>query len=193
MLAHEFRQALLGVPDEEAVDEGGHRLRLGGDRAARDHQRVLRPPVVTPDRDPAELEHVEDVREGEFVLEREAHDVERGERAARLEADERQPVLAQLRLHVRPGTEDPLEGQVRLVVDHLVEDLGAEVAHPDVVDIGEGERHPRRDPRVRLLDHLEALAAAVAGRTLHLVEEGGVGVAGFGHGRGGVGDSTGKH
>ena len=82
------------------------------------------------------------------------------------------------------GQKDPLKRKIRLVVHHLVEDLGAEMAHPDVIDIGKTKRHPRHDPLVRLLHHLEALAAAVAGGALHFVEEGGVGMASLGHGSG---------
>ena len=188
VFAHEFRKALFGVPDEKTVHKGSHRFRLGRHRPAGDDERILRSPVVTPDRNPAELEHVEHVREGQLVLERKPHDVEIGERAARFEADERQAALAQFRLHVGPGAKDSFKREIRLVVHHLVKDLGAEMAHPDVIDVGKTKRHPGHDPLVRLLHHLKAFAAAVARGALHFVEEGSVGMAGLGHGWGWAGD-----
>ena len=51
------------------------------------------------------------------------------------------------RLHVDPRRVAALGERARVVVQDLVEDLEAEVAHPDVVDVGEGEADARLDRR----------------------------------------------
>ena len=184
MVAHEFRQPLFGVADEEGVHEGRERFRLGRHRPSGEHQRVFRAPLLGANRQPAEVEHGQDIREGEFVLQGEAHQVEVPQRPPGFEAHERKAPLTEFPLHVRPGAEGPFECQVGLVVHHLVEDLRSQVAHADVVHIGETERHPGADPLVGLLHHGEPLAPGVPRRRLHFVEEGGVRMVGEAHGGG---------
>ena len=62
-----------------------------------------------------------------------------------LERQEREPALLELRLHVDPRRVGALGERARVVVQDLVENLEAEVAHPDVVEIGEREADARLD------------------------------------------------
>ena len=107
--------------------------------AAGDDQGVRLVPLLTAKRDPAQIEHHQNVRVGEFVLEGEADDVEGGKRPLRLQGAEGQSAAAQLRLHVRPGGVAALAGDLRQPVQDGVEDLEAEVGHPDLIGVGEGE------------------------------------------------------
>ena len=91
------RQAGLAVADDEQVDERREQLGVLGARAAGDDQRVVRPAVLGVQRDPAQVEHRQDVRVADLVLEREAQDVEPVQRRERLQAVERQAVLAAAR------------------------------------------------------------------------------------------------
>ena len=179
---HQRRQALFGVADQEGVHERREGLGLRRHRPAGEHQRVLRPPLRRVERQSAEVEHGEHIRESEFVLQGKPHQVEVPERPAGLQTHQRQVPFAQLRFHVRPRAEAALERQVGLVVHHLVEDLGAEVAHPDVVHIREAERHPRDETVVGLLHDREPLSPGIPRRSLHFVEEGGVGMLREAHG-----------
>jgi hypothetical protein len=112
---------------------------VGGDRAARDDERRAGVAVGGAQRDPRQVEDVEDVGVGHLVLEREADDVEGGERACGLQRQNGQPPGTQLGLHVDPRCERALAGDVGAGVEQAVEDAGAEVAHPDVVEVGKRE------------------------------------------------------
>ena len=87
-----------------------------------------------------------------------------------LERDERHAAGAQLRLHVDPRRVAALGQRPRVIVQDAVEDLEAEVAHPDVVDIGEREADARVDAFPVLPDRA-VLAPHVARRLLHAVHE----------------------
>ncbi len=69
---------------------------------------------------PPEVEHREDVGEGELELQREAHHVEIATAAVRLELSERQSPLAELGLHVDPRAEGPLGKQIRVSLLRIV-------------------------------------------------------------------------
>ena len=180
-VVHEARQGLLAVADHEAVDEGRQRLGLEGGGAAGDDERVLLAAVGRAQGDAAEVEHQQDVRVGQLVLQREAHQVELVQRGAGLEGDQGEARRAQLGLHVGPGGEDALGGQVRPLVDHAVENLEPHVAHADLVDVREGQRHAAGELR-GVLDHLVLLAAGVATRARDAADDRGIGVAGGEHG-----------
>ena len=148
---------------------------MGGGRTASDDEGVGQRPRLGADRDAAQLEHREDVGEGHLELEREAHDIEVGERTRRLERHQRERALTQRSLQVEPGGEAALHEQVGRLVDDRVEDLGPHVAHADVVDVGEaeGEAAVYAAP---IFDDRVVLTAHIARRLLDGVDEGGVGV-----------------
>ena len=82
------------------------------------------------------------------------------ERRARLERHERESRGAELGLHVDPRRVAALGERARVVVQDLVEDLEPEVAHPDVVDVGEREADAGRTTVLVLARHVP-LAAEV--------------------------------
>ncbi len=144
-------------------------------RTARDDERIVVLAIARAERDAAELEHREHVGVRELELEREADDVELAERLGVLERDERQASPSQLRLHVDPRRVATLGERPRVVVQDFVEDLEPEVAHPDVVDVREGEADARADAlrpdRVPVFRARAVLAAQVAGGFLNEVDE----------------------
>ncbi len=148
---------------------------MGGGGAAGQNERVTLAAVGRAKRDPSEIEHGEAVRVRELELQREADDVELRQRARALERDQRQVSAPQLRFHVDPRRVATLGERARIVVQDLVEDLVAEMAHPDVVDIGKGQADPCGHP-TPVLAHLARLAAGVARWLFDFVEEGSVGV-----------------
>ncbi len=175
-LEHQTGQLLLRLADEEGVEERRQRLRVGRGRAAGDDQRIAVGPVGGAQRHAAQVEQGQDVGEGELELQREADDVEVAERRLRLERAERQGAGAQLRLHVDPRGEAALARDARVGVEDRVEDLGPQVRHADLVEIGEGQHHAGGHLG-RVLDHRLVLAAQVAGRDRDAVDEVGVDVA----------------
>src|SRR4051812_35715916 len=82
---------------------------------------------------------------------------------------------AQLGLHVDPRRIGALGEQARMPVHDRVQDLEAEVAHADLVDVREAQAHARVGTVPGLL-RLALLAAQVARGLLHLVNEARVGV-----------------
>ena len=154
---------LLPLADHEGVDEGAHRCGVEGRGTAGDDQRVFVAPLLTAERNPAQIEHHQNIGVGELVLERKADDVEGGKRPLRLQRAKGHSAAAQLLLHVRPGGVAALAGNLRQAVQDGVENLEAEVGHPDLIGVGEGEgKTEAAGPRV-LPDGVD-LAPGVAAR-----------------------------
>src|SRR3989441_12500556 len=78
---------LLAVAEEDAVEEGRQRLGVEGARPAGDHERMRGAARGGAQRDATQLEHGEEIRVGELVLEAEAEHMEVGEREVALERD----------------------------------------------------------------------------------------------------------
>ncbi len=167
---HELRSALFPVSDEEAIDEGRERLGVRRDRTATHDERVVLGARLGAERHAAEVEHREHVRVRELELQREPEHVELAQGAPALERPERLALRAERRLHVVCGGIRALgqEGGVR--VERGVEDLVPEVAHPDLVEVGEREAHPPRHP-VPVLPQLPRLASEVLRRPPHPLDE----------------------
>ena len=159
----DFGDDLLPLADHEGVDEAGHRGGVEGAGAAGDDQRVLLGPLFPPNRDPRQVQHVEDIGVAEFVLEREADGVEALQRRARFQRGQGDAVPAHLPLHVRPGRVAALGGDPRVFVQDRVEDLEAEVRHPHLVAVREGEGEEEVALRVVLPDGVDLPAGVAAG------------------------------
>ncbi len=160
-LFEEDSERLLGVADQEGVEEVRERLGIRDARAAADDDRVRLAALRCEDGDPREVEHVRDVRVVHLALEREAEDVEVADGREGLDGEERDLLAPQDRLEVRPRRVRPLAGPVRAAVHDLVEDLRPRVAHPDLVGVGKGEAH-RDVHRGEVLAHDVPLQAEVA-------------------------------
>ena len=94
------RQARLAVAGDEQIDERRDRLGILRARAAGDDQRMLHRAIDAAQRNAAQVEHRQDVAGADFVLQREAEDVELVERRERFEAVERRAGFAQGLLHI---------------------------------------------------------------------------------------------
>ncbi len=177
-------QARFSVADDDRVEKRRDRLGVGRGRAPREDQRIVFRSCTRSERDLSEIEHREHVRVRELELQREPHHVEVAERPRALERHERQPAPHELRLHVDPRRVRALGERAWIVVQYLVKDLEAEVAHPDVVDVGERQADARPHRAPVLLDSA-VLASDIPPGLLDPVDELGVGVLGEGvfHGK----------
>jgi len=128
-------------------------------------------PVALPERQPRQVQHVEDVGVVQLRLEREPQDVEVPHGRERLDREERNAALAHLALQVDPGRVHALAREFGPPVHQLVEDLQARVAHSDLVRVGkrQGQRHARRG---EVLAGQVALETHIAPRLLHGREKG---------------------
>ena len=172
-LQDQRRQLLFRLADEERVDERRQRLRVRRGRTARQHQRRVLAPVGGTNRQTAQVQHRQHVRVGQLVLKREADHVEVGDRRGGLQRDQRQAAGAQLGLAVEPGGEDPLARDPVRLVEDAVEDLRAEVRHPDLVRVRERQADAGAHGR-RVLADLLVLTPDVAGGLFDAVQEFGV-------------------
>ena len=59
---------------------------------------------------------------------------------ARLKRKERNPLRTHLLLHIDPRSVDPLRGNIGAAVQNLVENCKPEIAHADLIDIGQCQR-----------------------------------------------------
>ena len=141
--------------------------------------------ILTAEGDLPELEEHEDVRVGELVLEREPHDIEVSKRPRVFEGAKRLVVRPQLLLHVGPHRVCSLREEVGALIDDIVQNLVAEVAHPDFIQVGKRQADPAGDGVPRFAS-LALLAAQILCRLVHTVDERRVGVfshvAWLGHG-----------
>ncbi len=129
----------FGIADDGAIDKIGQRLRVEGAGPADDHQWIIETALRAAPRNAGQVEHVENVGVGELVLQREADNIEIAKRQLVLEALERLIVGPQHFLHVGPGCIAPLGSDPVSRVEVVVEDGIAEMAHADLVGIGESE------------------------------------------------------
>jgi len=162
---------LLPLADDEGIEEGGHGERVERTGPAGDHDRVAIAPVLRPPGHPPEVEHRQDVRVGQLVLQGEADEVKGPERRAGFERPERQPMLPQPRLHVRPGGVDALGADVRAGVQDGVEDLQAQVGHAHLVGVRKGQGDAQAAGGAVLVRGV-GLAAGVAARLFDEGQEG---------------------
>ena len=146
--AHAVRKLddrVLAFAEDEGVDEPGHRLGVEGAAAPGNDERMLLRAVGGKERDAAQVQHVEDVRVGQLVLEGEAEDIEFVQRTAILQAPEKRALFAQLRLHVLPWGIGAFGEDIGDLVEDVVEDTDAHVGHADVVGVrvseGEADGH----------------------------------------------------
>src|SRR5439155_27014111 len=109
----------------------------------------------------AELEHRQHGRVAELELQGESDDVEGGQRSAALDRKQWLALRLERRLHVGPGHEDALAGDVGPLVEHVVEQPETDVAHADFVRVRERARPFHPQLRQFLADGVQ-LAADVA-------------------------------
>jgi hypothetical protein len=197
----DLRASRLAVADDERVEERRDGLGVRRRGAAAEHEGPLFAALarfeagLCAQRDAAEIEEIEAVGVRELELEREAEHVEIAQRTEILVRNEPEPAGAELFFHVGPGRVGALGERARVVVQDAVEDLEAEVAHPDVVDVREREADLGLElGRRPILATGADFATRVAGGLLDGSEESGVGMRREGHGetvgRHGVGSVT---
>ena len=165
---HELEVDLLALTKHEQVKEVRERLGVTDAWTSRnDYLTELLRPVAGKYRYPREVEHIQYVRVGELVLQREADEVKIAYGVEALECVERYAVLAHYSLKVLGRREAALAPVVLALVGQRVQYLHAEVRHSDVVCVGEAEREADVDLRL-VLYHAPDLAAYVARGLLHL-------------------------
>ena len=161
---------LLAVAEEKDVDKVGQRLRVARARPARDDDIFQRRAVAAQKRHARELQHVQNIRVAQLVLQREADEVELAHRVAAFEAVERDAVFQHSLLHVDPRRKDALAPDVIDAVHQRIKDLDTEVRHADLVRIRKAERKAHVHLLFIFHDRIE-LAADVAPRLLHLRQD----------------------
>ena len=123
-------------------------------------------PILGGQRDPAQIEHRQQVAVAEIVLKREAEHIELDQRGERFQAVQRDASVAESLLHVGPGGERPLAHPVVATVHFMVEDLQPVVAHPNGIGVRE-DKAKLSSHAAMIFHHGIDLAADVLPRSLH--------------------------
>ena len=159
---------MLPVADQEKVDELRHGLRVEDRRPAGAHQGRRLISIHRTHRYAPEIEHLQHRRIAQLVLQGEAEQIELPEGRAALQGGEQHTMTTQQIAHVEPRGEDPLGGDPVAFVEDVVQDLEADVAHPQLVDV----REAQADAQLRVhLDGGVDLAADVPSGFLDAFDE----------------------
>ena len=146
------------------------RLGVEGGVPAGDDDGVRLVAVGRVQRDPGEVERLEQVRVAELGGEADAEQVELADGPVPVDGELRDAVLAHEPGQVRPDGVGALGEGVRALVEHLVEDHQALVGQPDLVGVGIHQRPVDRDVVPRL-DLRVQLTADVLDRLLDLGQQ----------------------
>ena len=163
---HHPRQALLAVADDEQVDERRQQFGILSAGAAGDDERMIERAILAVQRHAAEIEHRQDVRVADLVLQAETEQIEVLQRRVRLQAVERQPVVAQHFLEIEPRREGAFAGPLRVVVHDRIKHLQTVMARAQRIGVGERQAEFAAHLAMILDDAVE-FAADVLGRHLH--------------------------
>src|SRR5438128_1328433 len=109
----------LAITEDDGVEEVSDRLDVERARTAGDNQWITAVALRGSQRNAAEIQHGKQVGVGEFILQRETHDVELVQGGEGLQRGERQVRAPQLGLHVEPGGVDALRKDVRAAVQKI--------------------------------------------------------------------------
>ena len=122
-------------------------------------------------RNAGKRQHIQHRGIAHLVLQGERDNVKVADRVAAFERAERKSILLHLLLHIQPGGKHALTPDVRLTVQHTVQNAQPEVGHADLVGVRKAERHAAVDPRL-VLDDLPVFPAAVASGLGHAFQNG---------------------
>ncbi len=157
---------LLAVTDLKGVDKRCERLRIVRARTAADDEVFQTPALGGAHGNAAQLEHIENIGKGQFILQRKAEDVQLRNAVSALQSIERNARAAHFLLHINPRRKDTLAPDAVLCIEQTVQNPAAEMRHADLVGIGKAHAEAQVDA-VRVLDNTAPFAADIAGRLLH--------------------------
>ena len=161
-LEHDF----LAVTDHEQIDKIAERLRVIGARAAACHNMLEVGAFPGQHRYAAQIEHVEDVGEGQFILQRKSDDIKIRKRVTAFEPIQRDIRLSHFLFHIDPWRKNALAPDAILVVEQPIQDARAEVRHADLIGVREAERKAQIHFRF-VFHHRAPLTADIARRLLY--------------------------
>ena len=163
---HHLRQQFLPLTDERQINEVRHRLGVVHGGASGNDQRPQFRPVLRPQGQSGQVQHVQHGGVSHLVAHGEGHDVELTHRVPGLQGKKRDSVFPQLLLHVGPGSKRPLAPYAGHVVEHPVQDTEAQIAHADLVGVREAEGEAEIHLALVFFD-LVIFPSHIAGRFLH--------------------------
>ena len=164
-----FGRHLLALADGEKVDKIRQRLGVHRAHAAREHKVVQSLALRCQLWHARQLQHIEHIRVAHLIAQRKGDEVKVAHGVLALQRVERDAMLAHRLLHIAPGREHALTPHAGQFVHHVVEDAHSDVGHPDLVGVGEAERHAQID-RALVLDDLVIFPADVARGLLYALQ-----------------------
>ena len=138
--AKQFGQHIFRVAQNNRIQSRCQGFRVCGTGSAGQNHRMGCAPFIGPPGDTPHLQHDQDIRVVEFMLQRKPHSVKVRHGRVAFQAEQRQPGFSQSLLHVQSGREDPFGSQIGLGVDQGVQHLRPQVTHADLIQIGIGQK-----------------------------------------------------
>ena len=157
----------LSLSDIEEIKELRKGLRIIGARPAADHNGIRIRPFCCAERDMAQFQDLKDVCIAHLKLDRNAEEVEILYRILRLQGKKGDLLLPHHLVQIDPRGINPLTPDVIPAVEHIVQDLDAQVGHADLIYIREA--HGKADIHlVFVLHHRIHFAADIARRLFNI-------------------------
>jgi hypothetical protein len=167
----DLRKTEFGFPDDKSIDESAQGFRVERTGAPGDHQRMLPASFRGPERYVTQVQHGENIGEGQFVGQGETENIKAAQGGLGFQCGKGRIPFPQEGLEVHCWQEDPLGGNSRGPVQTVVEKTQAEVGHPDLVQVGECHANVNRFPVPGRANSVQFITQ-VAGRLLHQGQEG---------------------
>ena len=171
----QLRHDLLALADGDKVEEVRHRLRIVDAGAAGDDQRLQACPLGGAKGHPGQVQHIEHPGIIHLVLERKAQDIKRPYRIAAFQRVQWLAAHPHLLFHIQKGRIGPFAPDALHAVQQTVEDLGAQMGHPDLINIGETKSKAQVHLAFVLIDRV-VLAAGIARGLAHMFQTGADGI-----------------
>ena len=157
----------LSLSDIEKVKEFCQRLRIVGAGSPSDHNGVFPGPVRGVQRDPGQIQDLQDIGITHLILDGDPQEVKVPDGILGLQGEKRDLLLTHNGVQIRPGGVHPLAPYVLPAVEHIIEDLDPQMRHADLINVG--KTHGKADVHlVFIFHHRVHLSADVAGRLLDL-------------------------
>ena len=166
----ELGQNLLGFPNHKEVKEVRNRFDVVDARPTAHDEGHILAALARIERNSREVKHIQHVRVNHLILQRETEEIKICNRTAAFKRKKRDAPRTHLLLHVDPRRIDALRRNVCAAVQNLIENGKPEIAHADLVDIGQRERESALHA-VPVLAHGIPFAARIARRFQYRLQD----------------------
>ena len=163
---HNLRHYLFALTNNGEVKKIGQGLRVIHTGTAHDHQWVLLGTLRCQNRHAAQIQHVQNIGIAQLILQGEAHNIAFLESLFGFQGAQGNLALTHFGLQINPGSIGTLRLHPLLLIEQVIQNFEAQIAHAHLIYIGEGQTNSGLH-LVGRLDNAGKFATGVARRLLH--------------------------